>query len=322
MAANPELLLSRTVAVIGYGNQGRAQALNLRDSGVPVLVGLPEGSATRARALEDGMEVLDTPSAAVRGDLAVLLTSDSKMPEVYRDEIQPAMRRGKALVFAHGFNIVYGQIEPPPEVDVILVSPKGVGAGVRAKYLEGPGVPSLAAVHQDASGMALDLALAYAWGIGAARSLILETTFREETETDLFGEQAVLCGGIPELIKAAYSTLVDAGYSPEVAYFECVHETKLIVDLIVERGIAGMREAISDTAQWGGLTAGPRLVDGRFREELGRLLGEIRDGEFARDWLEEGRSGAERLAALKSAEASLELEGVGSRIRAQVAGRG
>ncbi|MBI5705974.1 MAG: ketol-acid reductoisomerase [Armatimonadetes bacterium] len=315
LVPNPQLLLDRTVAIVGYGNQGRAQALNLRDSGARVVVGLRESSAHRGTAEAEGLSVLPIEEAVAGADIVAMLVPDMKMAEAYEGFVRIALGPGSALLFAHGFAILSGMICPREDVDVVLVSPKGVGTGVRRKYEEGSGVPGLVAVHQDVSGRARDLALAYAWGIGCGRSLLMETTFREETETDLFGEQVVLCGGIPNLISAAFETLLEAGYTPEIAYFETLYETKLIVDLIVERGIAGMREAISDTAQWGGLTAGTRIVTDETRQAMRETIESIRSGKFAEGWLREARLGSHTLDALKSIERGLAVERTGAEVR-------
>lgn len=315
---NPKVLDGRKVAIVGYGNQGRAQALNLRDSGVNVVAALRENSSSMSQAESDGVPVQEVREAVASADVIALLVPDMKMGEAFTEHVSSSLRPGQTLVFAHGFALLYGLVEPPQNVNVVLVSPKGVGTGVRQKYVEGSGVPGLVAVHQDADGHALNVALAYAWGIGCARSLLLRTTIREETETDLFGEQAVLCGGIPSLIAAGFETLVEAGYSPEAAYFETLYETKLIVDLIVERGIAGMRDAISDTAQWGGLSPGSRIVTQETRMAMRAMLESIRNGSFAKGWLEEAQKGSHTLDALKSIERGLAVERAGGPIRAQL----
>ncbi len=314
-----EALLSRTVAVIGYGNQGRAHALNLRDSGARVIVGLYKGSPSAEVARRDGFEPVETDVAVRESRIVMLATPDMKMAEIFEASVAPALAERACVLFAHGFNIVYGLIEPPDGVDVALVSPKGAGAGVRRRFEEGSGVPALVGVHQDATGSAMEVALAYAWGLGCARSVLMETTFREETETDLFGEQAVLCGGIPALLNAGFETLVQAGYAPELAYFECVHEAKIIVDLIYERGLAGMRRAISDTAQWGGLSAGGGVVGDASRASMKRILDEVRSGAFAQDWLGESRNGYRELGRLRAEEAALPLEAAGEELRARLA---
>ena len=283
-------LLSGKVAVLGYGSQGHAHALNLHDSGVDVVVGLREGSDSRATAEEAGVAVA-TPAEAVQGaQLVAFLLPDQVQPAVYR-EVAPHLDPGAVLLFAHGFNIHYGRISPPPGHDVIMVAPKGPGHIVRRIFAEGYGTPALVAVAEDASGNAREIALAYAKGIGATRAGVIETTFLEETETDLFGEQAVLCGGVTELVRLGFETLVEAGYQPEIAYYECLHELKLIVDLIYEGGLAGMRYSISDTAEYGDLTRGPRVIDEHVRENMRRLLADIREGSFAREWIEEMDAG-------------------------------
>src|SRR5919107_5116859 len=289
--ANLNLLDGKTVDILGYGSQGHAHALNLKDSGVEVVVGLRPDSSSRAKAEEAGLEVLDIAEAASRGDLVMVLLPDEKQGEVWREEIADGIAPGNLLLFAHGFAIHFGEIEPPPGVDVGMVAPKGPGHLVRRQYEEGSGVPCLMAVHQDASGEAHDLVLAYASGIGGGRAAIIETTFKDECETDLFGEQAVLCGGASELVRAGYETLVEAGYDPRLAYFECLHELKLIVDLMYEKGITGMRESISNTAKWGDVTRGKRVITDETREEMKRILGEIQSGEFAKEWIAENRAG-------------------------------
>jgi ketol-acid reductoisomerase len=288
---DPGVIRSARVAVLGYGNQGHAHALNLRDSKVEVRVGAREGGSGWARATGDGFSPLPITEAVRSSDVLVMALPDVQMGEIYRAEVEPHLRRDHTLLFVHGFNIHFGYIQPPAEIDVVMVAPKGPGWGLRAEYVKGAGLPALVAVHKNPSGVALASALSYAWGIGSARSLVLETTFREETECDLFGEQAVLCGGLIELVKAGYETLVDAGYEPEAAYFECVHETKLIVDLLVTRGLQGLREAISDTAEWGGYTAGPQVIGKSSRTAMKKVLKTIQSGEFARDWMEKAPSG-------------------------------
>lgn len=313
-----EPLAGQRVAVLGYGNQGRAQALNLRDSGVAIVIGQRQGtSADRASA--DGFEVLEIADAAAQADVLMLTLPDEHMGTIYADGIAPSLRGGQTILFSHGFAIRFGSIRPPADVDVALVSPKGQARGVRERYLAGSGVPGLVAVHQDATGQALLTALGYAAACGYSRSLVLETTFAEETETDLFGEQAVLCGGIIDIIKAGYETLIAAGYQPEMAYFECVHETKLIVDLLVERGLADMRRAISDTAEWGGYLAGPSLVTDETKATMRQLLDRIQSGEFAQGWVQEAQDGKPRLRALRQAEADSNVEQVGAELRAAIA---
>jgi ketol-acid reductoisomerase len=309
-------LLSGKVAVIGYGSQGHAHALNLHDSGVEVEVGLREGSPSRSVAEDAGLRVT-TVADAVRGAQVVsLLLPDQVQPHVYARDAAPNLDPGATLLFAHGFNVQYGRIEPPAGHDVVMVAPKGPGHVVRRLFEEGFGTPALVAVAQDASGQALELALAYGAGIGAARAGMIETTFAEETETDLFGEQAVLCGGVTELIRAGFETLVEAGYQPEIAYYECLHELKLIVDLIWEGGLSGMRYSISDTAEYGDLTRGERVIDERVRETMRALLADVRSGVFAREWIAEMDAGEPRLAELREQAASQPLEQVGRELRA------
>jgi ketol-acid reductoisomerase len=308
-------LLSGKVAVLGYGSQGHAHALNLHDSGVDVEVGLREGSASRAAAEEAGLTV-GTPAEVVRdAQIVSFLLPDQVHPQVYA-EVEPSLAADTALLFAHGFNVHYGRVAPPEGHDVIMVAPKGPGHVVRRLFTEGFGTPAVVAVAQDASGNALDLALAYGAGIGAARAGMIETTFAEETETDLFGEQAVLCGGVTELVRAGFETLVEAGYQPEVAYYECLHELKLIVDLIWEGGLSGMRYSISDTAEYGDLTRGPRVVDDLVREQMRALLEEIQSGAFAREWIAEMDAGEPRLRELRAQAGDLEIERVGKELRA------
>src|ERR1700741_2431693 len=280
--ADLSLVQGKKVAIIGYGSQGHAHALNLRDSGVSVVVGLPEGSASRAKAEKDGLTVKSPAEAAAWADVIMILAPDTKQPKLYRDAIEPHLKPGKTLMFAHGFNIRFGTVKPPASVDVSMIAPKAPGHRVREVFTEGGGTPALLAIEQDASGNAKALALSYAKGLGCTRAGVLETTFTEETETDLFGEQAVLCGGVSELIKAGFDTLTEAGYQPEVAYFECLHELKLIVDLIYRGGLSYMRYSISDTAEHGDYTAGPRIVTDETRKAMKQLLAEIKDGSFAR----------------------------------------
>ena len=279
------LLKNKKIAIIGYGSQGHAHALNLKESGANVVVGLYEGSKSWAKAEAEGLEVATAYDAAKKADMIMMLVNDEKCPGIYKESIEPNLTEGKVLAFAHGFNIHFGQIVPPANVDVVMIAPKGPGHTVRSEYQEGKGVPSLIAVYQDYTGKAKELALAYAAGIGAARAGILETTFKEETETDLFGEQAVLCGGVTELMKAGFETLVEAGYQPESAYFECVHEMKLIVDLIYKGGLSFMRYSISDTAEFGDYSVGKRIITDETRKEMKKVLSEIQNGEFAKKWL-------------------------------------
>src|SRR3954470_17437740 len=283
--ADLSLLEGKTVAVLGYGSQGHAHSLNLKDSGVDVVVGLRPDSASVEKAQQDGHEVTDIADAASRGDVVMVLLPDERHHDVWEESIRDGIAPGNLLLFGHGFSIHYGEVEPPAEVDVALIAPKGPGHLVRRQFLEGSGVPGLIAVAQDASGQAKDLALAYSKGIGCTRGGVIETTFKDETEDDLFGEQAVLCGGVSELVKAGYETLVDAGYDPRLAYFECLHELKLIVDLMYEKGITGMRYSISNTAEYGDLTRGKRVITEDTRAEMRKILGEIQSGEFAKEWI-------------------------------------
>ncbi len=310
-----DLLARSTICVIGYGSQGRAHARNLHDSGVKVVVGLRPDSPSFQRVADDGLEAAPVAEAASRADLVAFLLPDPAQPQAYYQEVAPSLAPGKSLLFAHGFNIHYGQIQVPPEVDVIMVAPKGPGKIVRDLYKAGQGVPCLVAVHQDASGRALDTALAYAAGIGGARAGVVQTSFAEETETDLFGEQAVLCGGITALMKAGFETLVEAGYAPEMAYFECIHEMKLIVDLIYAGGMGHMRRFISDTAKYGDVTRGPRIVTQQTREAMRRILEEIQDGSFAREWVLENQVNRPRYTALLKREEKHPVEEVGKRLR-------
>jgi ketol-acid reductoisomerase len=313
--ADRSFLDGRRVAVVGYGSQGHAHALNLRDSGVDVRVGLREGSSSRPKAEAEGLTVLPVADAAAEADLVVLLLPDTEQASVFAESIAPHLGEGDALFFAHGFNVRFGCIAPPPGVDVAMVAPKGPGHLVRRTYTEGGGVPALLAVAQDASGRADALGLAYADAIGATRAGVLRTTFEEETETDLFGEQVVLCGGLTALVQAGFETLVDAGYQPESAYFECLHELKLIVDLLYEGGLSGMRYSISDTAEYGDLTRGPRIVDDRVRAEMRRVLDEVRSGAFAEEWLAESRAGRARFEELRAAGREHPIERVGADLR-------
>ena len=313
--ASLEPLSGKTVAVIGYGSQGHAHALNLRDSGVRVVVGLREGSPSWKEAEEAGLEVLPVAEAAARGDIIAVLIPDQAQPGVYREKIAPHLSPGKCLLFAHGFNIHYGQIVPPSNVDVIMVAPKAPGHRVREVFAEGGGTPGLLAVYQDATGNAKDLALAYAKGIGCTRAGVIETTFAEETETDLFGEQVVLCGGISALIKAAFEVLVEAGYQPEIAYFECLHELKLIVDLIQQGGLTYMRHSISDTAEYGDYVAGPRIVTEETKQEMRRILREVQDGTHARNWILENMAGRPFFNAMRKKEREHPIEEVGRKLR-------
>lgn len=313
--ANLELLADKTVAVIGYGSQGHAHSLNLKESGVNVVVGLREGSARRAEAEKEGLKVASVAEASKMGDIIMILINDEIQGQVYEADIKPNLTAGNALAFAHGFNIHFGQVVPPAEVDVFMVAPKGPGHLVRRVYSEGGGVPGLLAVEQDASGRAHDIGLAYARGIGCTRGGVIQTTFREETETDLFGEQVVLCGGLTELIRAGFDTLVEAGYQPEVAYFECLHEVKLIVDLIYEGGIANMRSSISDTAEFGDLSRGRRVVTEETRAEMKRILSDVQTGKFAKEWMLENQVGRPNYNAQKRRDSEHLIEEVGGRLR-------
>ena len=309
-------LLSGKVAVIGYGSQGHAHALNLRDSGVRVEVGLREGSPSRAKAEEAGLTVRTVPEAVKGAQLVAILLPDQHQPKVWKEQIEPSLEPGAALLFAHGFNVHFGRIDPPAGHDVIMVAPKGPGHIVRRLYTEGYGTPALFAVAQDASGRARDLAMAYAVGLGANRAGMLETTFAEETETDLFGEQAVLCGGVSELIRLGFETLVEAGYQPEIAYYECLHELKLIVDLIWEGGLEYMRYSISDTAEYGDLSRGKRVIDEHVRDNMRKLLSDIREGVFAQEWIEDMDTGEPHLSELRREAAAERIEKVGKELRA------
>ncbi len=313
--ADLSVIQGRAVAVIGYGSQGHAHANNLSESGVNVVVGLRAGSASAEKAHNAGLEVRCVEEAVAGADVVMVLAPDEHQARIYRDSIAPNIKASAALGFAHGFNIHFGQIEPREDLDVIMIAPKAPGHLVRSTYLQGAGTPSLIAIHRDSTGSATDLALSYASAIGAGRAGIIETSFREETETDLFGEQVVLCGGLTALIQAAFETLVEAGYAPEMAYFECLHETKLIVDLIYEGGIANMRYSVSNTAEYGDLTRGPRIIDDATRAEMKRILGEIQDGTFARDFIVENLSGTARMKAMRRAAREHPIERVGAGLR-------
>jgi len=314
--ANLDLFANKTVAIIGYGSQGHAHALNLKESGVNVIVGLYEGSKSTAKAESAGLKVHSVKEASSLADWIMILLPDEVQRTIYENEIAPYLTKGKVLSFAHGFNIHFGQIVPPEDVDVVMVAPKGPGHLVRRTYEQGQGVPALFAVYQNATGNARNLAMAYAKGIGGTRAGILETTFREETETDLFGEQAVLCGGLSELIKAGFDTLVSAGYQPEIAYFECLHEVKLIVDLIVEGGLATMRNSISNTAEYGDYTRGPRIITDETRKEMKKILTEIQSGQFAREFVLENQAEKPGFTAMRRREAEQTIEEVGKDLRA------
>jgi len=313
--ADRSLIANRKVAILGYGSQGHAHALNLKESGIDVRVGLREGSSSKAKAEAAGLVVKDLSEACAEADLIMVLLPDTEQRDIYEAHIAPNLSAGDALFFAHGFNIRFGQIVPPADVDVAMVAPKGPGHLVRRTYTEGGGVPCLIAVHQDASGSARGLAMAYADAIGGTRAGVLETTFPEETETDLFGEQVVLCGGLTSLIKAGFETLVEAGYQPEAAYFECLHEVKLIVDLIYEEGIEGMRYSISDTAEYGDLTRGPRIITADVKAEMKKVLGEIQSGQFAEEWIAESRSGRANFHRLEEEGKAHQIEAVGKELR-------
>lgn len=316
--ADPGLIAGRRVAIIGYGSQGHAHALNLRDAGIDVRVGLRDGSSSKHKAEAAGLRTAGIAEAAREADLIMILAPDTEQKAIYESDIAPNLQRGDALFFAHGFNIHFDRIKAPEGVDVAMVAPKGPGHLVRRTYVEGGGVPCLIAVAQDESGKAEQLALSYAYGIGGARAGVLRTTFEEETETDLFGEQVVLCGGLTALVQAGFETLVEAGYAPESAYFECLHELKLIVDLMYEHGIAGMRYSISDTAEYGDLTRGPRIITDAVKAEMRNILAEVRDGRFAQEWIEESESGRKRFNALREAGRQHPIEKVGAELRSMM----
>jgi len=316
--ADLSLLDGKTIAILGYGSQGHAHALNLRDSGCAVVVGLRPGSASRPEAEGEELEVLDLADAASRGDIVMILLPDERQAEAWEAEIADGIAPGDLLMFAHGFSIHFGQIEAPDGVDIGMVAPKGPGHLVRRQYLEGRGVPTLIAVHEDATGDAHGLVLAYAKGIGGTRAGVIETTFRDECETDLFGEQSVLCGGATELVRAGYETLVEAGYDPRLAYFECLHELKLIVDLMYESGIQGMRHSISNTAEYGDMTRGPNVIGPEVREAMRKVLDDIQSGEFAKEWIAENRAGAESFRRMRDEAARHPIEQVGGELRAMM----
>lgn len=316
--ANLNTLKDKTVAIIGYGSQGHAHAQNLRDSGINVIIGQRPGGANWQLAKEHGFEPVSASEAAKQADIIQILVQDQYQPAVYENEIQAHLRAGKTLVFGHGFNIHYGQIEPPQDIDVVMIAPKGPGHLVRREFEKGGGVPALVAVHRNASGRALETALAYAKGIGATRSGVLQTSFQEETETDLFGEQAVLCGGVTALIQAGFQTLVDAGYQPEIAYFECMHELKLIVDLLYEGGLKKMHHSISDTAEYGDYTRGPRVINEQSRQEMKKILTEIQNGTFAKQWILENSANCPSFKAMRRISHEQELEKIGDQLRSMM----
>ena len=317
--ADFNLIKNKTVAVIGFGSQGHAHAQNLKDSGVArVIVGLYEGSKSTQKAKDAGLEVLSVIEATKQADVIMILLPDEKHKSVYEKEIKSNLKKGKTLMVAHGFSLHFKLIQPPSDIDVIMVAPKGPGHRLRATYEMGHGIPSLVAVYHDASGKAKDLALAYAKGIGSTKAGVMETTFREETETDLFGEQSVLCGGLTSLIKAGYETLVEAGYQPEMAYFECLHEVKLIVDLIYEGGLSKMRDSISNTAEYGDYTRGPRVVDKRVKENMKKVLSEIQSGQFAKEWMKENEEGQVNFKSMRSQEQTHSIEQVGKELRSKM----
>ena len=311
-------LKDRTIAIIGFGSQGHAHALNLKESGLDVVVGLYEGSKSRAKAEAAGLKVLSVAEASKAAQIIMIVTPDTGQAALYNKEIAPNLTAGKTLMFAHGFNIRYGQIVAPKDVDVSMIAPKAPGHRVRELYTEGVGVPALVAVHQNASGQALERALAYAQAMGCLKAGVIETNFREETESELFGEQAVLCGGTAELIRAGFQTLVDAGYAPEIAYFECLHELKLIVDLMYEGGLAGMRYSVSDTAEYGDYTRGPRVVGDAARAEMARILAEVQSGAFAREWIAENRAGQESFQRMRAEAADQPIEREGKQLRSMM----
>ncbi len=313
--ADLNFIKDKVIAILGYGIQGRGQALNLRDSGLNVIVSQREGGPNHEQALKDGFKPVEAKDAAKKADIIQILTQDHIQAELYRKSIRKHLKKGKSLVFSHGFNIHFKQIVPPPDVDVFMIAPKGPGALVRRQYEEGKGVPCLVAIHQNPSGQALKTALAYAKGIGGTRGGVIETTFKEETETDLFGEQTVLCGGTSELIKAGFETLVEAGYQPEIAYFECLHELKLIVDLIYEGGIQGMRKRVSDTAEYGDFSRGKRIINARTRKEMKKILKEVQSGKFAREWMRENRRGRPNFNQWRKDAENHPIEKVGKQLR-------
>lgn len=314
---NLAALKGKTIAVIGYGSQGHAHALNLRDSGVKVIVGLYEGSKSAAKAKARGLTVMNAADAVKNSDFVMMLVNDEKMAKIYKADVEPNLRKGMALAFAHGFNIHFGQIVPPDGIDVVMIAPKGPGHTVRSQFEEGKGVPCLVGIEKDFTGKALEYALAYAAGIGGARGGVLQTTFKEETETDLFGEQAVLCGGVSQLMKAGFETLVEAGYQPESAYFECLHEMKLIIDLVVAGGLSFMRYSISDTAEYGDYMIGKRIITDETKKEMKKVLSEIQDGSFARDWILENQANRPHFNAMRRMEGEHLIEKTGKELRGE-----
>jgi ketol-acid reductoisomerase len=316
--ADLEVLKGKTVGIVGYGSQGHAHALNLHDNGQKVLVGLYPGSNSRAVAEAAGLEVADVPEVAGRSDVLMVLIPDHIQGGVYREQIAPNLRSGSALMFAHGFSIHYGEVVPPEDVDVMMIAPKAPGHRMRELFQEGVGVPCLLAIHQDATGHAKEIGLAYAKGLGATNAGVLETTFKFETESDLFGEQTVLCGGVSELVKAAFDTLVEGGYPPEIAYFECLHELKMIVDLMYQGGFSYMRFSVSDTAEYGDLTRGPRIIDEHVRENMRKVLAEIQDGTFAKEWIAENDEGRKRFLPLREQAQTSQIEEVGKQLRSMM----
>jgi ketol-acid reductoisomerase len=316
--ANLSTLKGKKIAIIGYGSQGHAQAQNLRDSGLNVIVAEMKGTENYQFALRDGFKPISASEASKQADLIQILTQDDVQSKLYQMDVKPQLQKGKTLLFSHGFNIHYGQVVPPKEIDVVMIAPKGPGHLVRREFQKGAGVPSLVAIYQDFSKKAKQTALAYAKGIGATRAGVIETTFKEETETDLFGEQAVLCGGVTELVKAGFDTLVEAGYQPEIAYFECLHELKLIVDLMYEGGMSFMRYSVSDTAEYGDLTRGKRIITPETREEMKRMLKEVQTGSFAKEWILENQVGRPMFNALRKKEAEHPIEEVGKRLRSMM----
>ena len=315
---NPDLIKAKKVGIIGYGSQGHAHALNLKDSGVEVRVGLHPESKSRAKAEEAGLTVLNVDELTNWADVLMFTVPDVPMRDIYRESVAPNLRDGQMIMFAHGLNIHFGLITPPANVDVTMIAPKGPGHRLRYEYAHGAGMPALVAVHQDATGQAKDLALSYGWGIGSAKAGILETTFKEETETDLFGEQAVLCGGLSALIQSGFETLVEAGYQPEAAYFECLHETKLIVDLLYEGGLSYMRYSISDTAEWGDYTAGPKVINEQSKTAMREILADIQSGKFAQEWIAENENGRPNMNRFREEGQNSQLEVVGKQLRAMM----